>query len=391
MRMRRTTKLGALVALVATVSVPVWGVGTSGAQEHHGDHGDHGHGGTTTTVAPTTTTTGPGPTTTAPPGSTTTAPPGSTTTAPPGSTTTTAVPGQPGAQRSEIRYGPFNIPAAPDNPDGTHGHAHTGNQFRYFVQKPCTNCYVTSMKADLVYADGRQAGYSTNAQLHHMVLSNWSWGRSDATCNIGFPFPLGLMFGQRFFASGDERTPIEMPAGYGYRVDAFDTWNLIYEFAGMTDQPQNVFIKMSYTYVPASTPGMTNVEPIWFDVAQCGFSEISRPAGPSQASWTWNVNRPGEIVTIGGHIHDGGRNIVIRNDTTGEVICDSRAGYGESPLYVDHHGEGHISSMSRCTGSRGSPVARVSNGQRVTETAHYDMAEAVDDQMGIVMAFIASP
>jgi hypothetical protein len=243
------------------------------------------------------------------------------------------------------------------------------------------------MQADLVYADGRRAGYNTNAQLHHMVLANWSWGRSDATCNIGYPFPLGLMFGQRFFASGDERTRIYFPAGYGYRVDAFDTWNLIYELAGMTAEPQNVYIKMSYDYVPASTPGMKNVEPIWFDVAQCGFSEISRPAGRSQASWAWNVNRPGRIVAIGGHLHDGGENIAIRNDTTGQLICDSRAGYGESPLYVDHHGEGHISSMSACIGPE---VATVANGQRVTQTANYNMPEAVDDQMGITMAFVAS-
>jgi hypothetical protein len=367
---------------MAMLSVPVWGVGISGAQEHHGDHD---HGGTTTTVPGSTTTTGPGSTTTTRPGSTTTVP-GSTTTSRP-ATTTTTVPGQPGAQHSELRYGPFTIPGAPNNPDGTHGHAHTGNQFRFFVQKPCTNCYVTSMQADLVYEDGRRAGYSTNAQLHHMVLANWSWGRSDATCNVGFPFPLGLIFGQRFFASGDERTRIHFPAGYGYRVDAFDTWNLIYELAGMTADPQNVYIKMSYDYVPASTPGMKNVEPIWFDVAQCGFSEISRPAGPSQASWTWNVNRPGQIVAIGGHIHDGGINIAIRNDTTGQLICDSRAGYGESPLYIDHHGTGHISSMSACIREG---VATVANGQRVTETAYYDMPEAVDDQMGITMAFVAS-
>jgi hypothetical protein len=365
--MRRTTKLGALVALVAMLFLSVWGVGTSGAQEHHGDHGDD-HGSTTT----------------APPGSTTTAPPGSTTTAPPGSTTTT-VPGQPGAQHRDIRYGPFTIPGA-TNPDGTHGHAHTGNQFRFFVEKPCSNCYVTSMQADLVYPDGRQAGYSTDVQLHHMVLANWSFGRSDATCNFGFPIPLGLIFGQRFFASGDERTRIHYPAGYGYRVDAFDTWNLIYELASISAQPQDVYIKMSYDFVPASTPGMRNVEPIWMDLAQCGFSEISRPAGPSQASWTWDVNRPGEIVAIGGHIHDGGINIVIRNDTTGQVICDSRAGYGETPLYIDHHGTRHLSSMSTCIG-RG--VATVANGQRVTETAYYNMSEAVTDQMGIVMAFVA--
>jgi hypothetical protein len=374
--MRRTTKMAGLVALVAGLLMSLWGVGPSAAQEHHGDHGGDGgdHHGDTTTTAPDSTTT------TAPDSTTTTEAPTTTTTAPP----------QPGAETSEIRYGPFTIPGAPDNPDGTHGHAHTGNQFRFFIEKPCTDCYVTSMVADLVYPDGEQAGYSTNAQLHHMVLANWSSGRSDATCQVGFPFPLGLMFGQRFFAAGDERTVIDFPEGYGYQVNATDTWNLIYELAGMSPDPQQVYIEMSYEYVPMSTADMNNVEPIWMDVAQCGFSTFSRPAGPSEASWSWNVNRPGGIMAIGGHLHDGGVNIDIRNDSTGELICDSRAGYGESPLYIDHHGEGHISSMSECYGARGAPVARVSNGERVTMTAHYDMPEAVDDQMGIVMAFVAA-
>src|SRR5688500_7102930 len=59
-------------------------------------------------------------------------------------------------RRSVLRYGPYTAPGVPDNPDGTHGHAHTGNQFAFGVQKPCDNCYITSMKADLKYADGSQ-------------------------------------------------------------------------------------------------------------------------------------------------------------------------------------------------------------------------------------------
>jgi hypothetical protein len=350
--MRRTTKMVGLLALVAVLSVPAWGVGTSGAQEHHMDHD------TTTTAGPTTTGTAP-------------------------VTTSTTVPGQPGAQAKQIRYGPFSLPAATGMDHNQMGM--TGNQFRFFVEKPCSDCYITSMKADLLNESGQVIGTREGAMLHHMVLTNWT-NRQDATCYFGFPFPLGLIFGQRFFASGDERTTITFPAGYGYRVDAFDTWNMIYDLANMDTSPKNVYLRMSYQYVPASTAGMKNVEPIWFDLAQCGFSEISRPAGPSQASWTWTVNRPGTIVAIGGHIHDGGINIAIRNDSTGQLICDSRAGYGETPMYIDHMGMRHISSMSTCIAPN---VAQVANGQRVTETAYYDMDEAVNDQMGIVMAFVA--
>jgi len=244
------------------------------------------------------------------------------------------------------------------------------------------------MKADLVYPDGTRAGYSTGSQLHHMVLFNQEAGKVDATCQTGFPFPLGSLFGQRFFASGDERTYIKFPKGYGYSVGASGTWNLIWDLAGMSREAKTVYYQVTYDWVPASA-NLKPVEPVWFDVAQCGLSTFRAEAGPSTRSWSWTVNRPGDIVAIGGHGHDGTINIDIRNDTTNQVICDSRARFGESPLYIDpEHGDPHLSSMSTCIAA---PVAKVTNGQTVTMNAHYNMAKADDMQMGIVMAFVGAP
>ncbi|HZM42067.1 MAG TPA: hypothetical protein VFB94_23285, partial [Acidimicrobiales bacterium] len=110
-----------LIAALATVLfVMASATGTSGASgaQAHDDHGDHdAHE---------------NPTTTMPPSSSTTSPP------------------QPGSQTTKIRYGPYNVPGAPTNPDGTHGHAHTGNRFQFFIRKPCTNCYLTGITANLV-------------------------------------------------------------------------------------------------------------------------------------------------------------------------------------------------------------------------------------------------
>jgi hypothetical protein len=362
--MRRTRRRRALVAVLGTaLLMSVAGTGTSAAQEHD----DHPHPTTTSTTTPTTPTTTPTTPTTRPPSTSTTSPP------------------QPGSQTTNIRYGPFGVQGAPANPDGTHGHAHTGNQFSFFIQKPCTNCYITGMTADLVYADGRQAGWSTDAQLHHMVLFNQSWGRSDATCSASF---LGFL-GQRFFASGDERTPVIAPPGYGYYTGIFDSWHMIWELANHNSTPQNnLYISMKWQWVPASTPGMRTVEPVWLDVNQCGTSQISLPAGPSERTYSWTVNRPGRVIGAGGHVHDGGINIATRNTTTGQMICDSVARYGGSPLYTGHHGEQHLSGMSTCTGTRAAPVATLTQGQRVTITGRYNMPAAVTDQMGIVLLFI---
>jgi hypothetical protein len=360
------------VALVVGIVISAWGVGTSTAQTHHGDHGGHHggdhHGG----------------------GSTTTTRPGS------GSTTTTRG-AQPGERTTAIQYGPYTAQAAPPtDPSQPHGHWHSGNQFAFNVQKPCTNCYITGMTARLVGADRTTTVGHGNGrvQLHHMVLFNREAGKTDATCDVGLPFPLGLLFGQRFFASGDERTPIIFPPGYGYHVGAASNWTLIWDLASENTTAQQVYYEVSFNWVPdAQAPGFKNLEPIWFDVAQCGFSTFSVPAGPSQRSWTWTVNRPGVITNIGGHVHDGGINIAIRNDSTGQLICDSRAGYGETPLYIDHHGTPRISSMSKCGGETryapaGSPIT---NGQRITITGHYDMDAPVDDQMAIVIGYVGAP
>jgi hypothetical protein len=356
MRRLGKTSVRRIAALAVAGLISVWGIGTSAAQEHHGDHhGGHGgdHHGTTTTR--------------------------------PGGTTSTTHAPNPGERRTTVRYGPYTIQAAPDNPDGTHGHVHSGNQFDTNVQKPCTNCYITSMTADLIKADGTRAGFSNNLQLHHMVLFNRETGRTDATCPSG----LGLL-GQRFFASGDERLPHTLPAGYGYRIGSSGTWNLIWDLASMSRVPETVYYTVTFDWVPASTPGMRDVEPIWLDVDQCADSQVRIPAGPSQQTWVWNVNRPGDIVGIGGHVHDHGIRVEVRNDSTGQVICNSVAGYGEDPLYVDHHGEGHISSMDWC-GGRGAtrPVASVQTGQRVRITSHYNAPAPVDDAMGISVGYIA--
>ena len=343
-----------LTGITAALLASGWGMGVSSAQEHP-------HPTTPSTTTPTTTTPGnPSPNPNQPP---------------------------PVGTRRTIRYGPFTIPGAPTNPDGTHGHAHTGNMFQLGIQKPCSDCFVTGLVADLVYADGTQANWSNDAQLHHMAMVNSAWGRSDATCSAAV---LGFL-GQRFFAAGDVRTRVSSPQGYGYYTGWFDSWSMIYELANHQTTPKQVYISMDYWYVPASwgqAPGMTNVEPVWLDIDQCGDSGYTTPQGPSSQRWTWTVNRPGRIVGAGGHLHDGGVDLDIRNDSTGARICNSVAGYGETPAYVGHHGERHLSSMSTCTAGA-APVATVSSGQRVSITANYDQPASVPDAMGIALLYVA--
>lgn len=289
---------------------------------------------------------------------------------------------QTGATTREIRYGPFTINPAPENPDGTHGHAHLPG-VNLNVQKPCTNCFITGMKPDLEFADGTRAGYSSNVMLHHMVLFNQESGRTDATCATG----LGAL-GQRFFASGDERTITGFPNNFGYKVGANSTWNNVWELASMSDKAETVYFSVTYTFVPATTTGMKDVEPVWMDIDQCSDSHFQIPAGPSSQKWTWTVNRPGPMLTVGGHIHDYGINLTVRNDTKNQLICDSRASFGTDPLYIDHHGFKHISKMSTCGGPGMGPIAQLAAGDKVTITSNYNTPQPVPDAMGIAVAYM---
>lgn len=93
--------------------------------------------------------------------------------------------------RVQIRYGPFEAPSSDDD----------GGMKAFVVQnatKPCDECLVTFMQAGLEFPNGSYANANTSMWLHHMVLTNLA--RNDTTCPWSF---------QRFFASGNERMPID--------------------------------------------------------------------------------------------------------------------------------------------------------------------------------------
>lgn len=294
-------------------------------------------------------------------------------------------PQNPGEQTTVIRYGPYDIEAAAST--AHEDHVHTGSQIVSDVEKPCEDCYITSARPDLVNEDGETVGLDTGAMLHHINLLNTDEDRSDATCPDIDPL------GQRFFGSGDERTFHHFPPGYGYQVDS-GAWNLIWEGSNHSTEPLTVSFEVTFTWVPASEPGMTDVEPIWFDVDQCGDSLIDVPAGESSAEWTWNANRSGEMIVLGGHQHGnsmtgGGTHVTITNETTGDLLCDSVAGYGETSMYVDPHGTEWLSSMSVCGNSEEfESLGTVSEGDQVTITGYYDQIEATGNQMGIAVGFM---
>ena len=271
------------------------------------------------------------------------------------------------AGTTTVRYGPYTIPGGTEADPGM-----VHNKVQFAVRRPCTDCYITAFRPDLVYADGTRATMAQGPMLHHAVwTSQW---RSDATCGTSW---LGLA-GERFFASGNERTAISLPAGYGYRVRWYDSWNMLVDLMNHSPTDKTVYVQLTVTTRP-SWESVMSVRPVWLDIDQCGDSEYSIPAGFSDTHWDWTVNVPGKVVAALGHVHGHGVAVQATNESEGgRSICRSTATLDPASVH-------NVLAMSTCTGD---PLATVRSGQTVRLHSEYQSSHAADDVMGIMLTYI---
>ena len=271
------------------------------------------------------------------------------------------------AGTTTVRYGPYTIPGGTEADPGM-----VHNKLQFAVRRPCSDCYITAFRPDLVYGDGTRATMAQGPMLHHAVwTSQW---RSDATCGTSW---LGLA-GERFFASGNERTAISLPAGYGYRVRWYDSWNMLVDLMNHSPTDKTVYVQLTVTTRP-SWESVMSVRPVWLDIDQCGDSEYSIPAGFSDTHWDWTVNVPGKVVAALGHVHGHGVAVQATNESEGgRSICRSTATLDPASVH-------NVLAMSTCTGD---PLATVRSGQTVRLHSEYQSSHAADDVMGIMLTYI---
>jgi hypothetical protein len=76
----------------------------------------------------------------------------------------------------------------------------------------------------------------------------------------------------------------------------------------MNMDDRTVYLTMTYDILEGGLPaGWMDIKPVWFDAAQCGTSEVSPPKQSGQftiTSGTWVPNFDGEVIGVGGHLHD---------------------------------------------------------------------------------------
>jgi Stress up-regulated Nod 19 len=266
-----------------------------------------------------------------------------------------------------VRYGPYTIPAGTAS---TPGMVH--NKLSLAVPRPCLDCYITSFTPDLVYADGTPATMDMGAMLHHFVLT--SQFNRDATCGNSW---LGLA-GERFFASGDERTAIIFEPGYGYRVRWFDSWNLLVDLMNHSSSATTVYVQVTYSYRPP-WESVNRLKPVWLDIEQCGDSEYSIPGGVlAHNTWDWSVNVPGKVIAGLGHVHGHGIAVEATNESQGTSICRSTATLHPTDVH-------RVLDMTTCSGD---PVAVIQQGETVRLHSWYSSSHPADDVMGIMLLYV---
>ncbi len=281
-----------------------------------------------------------------------------------------------GVRVSTVRYGPDALKPMPMSMPMPKSMFNMNGAMQDFwsggVRQPCSDCYIVGIVPNFVYPDGSVANYNTGAMMHHIVLFN------DSARDVSCP-----SWPQRIMASGNERTDITFPRGYGYYVGAGERWSLLAELMNMSMRTQHVEPQLTYYWVPASHH-LHPVTPLWLDENECGNSLYSIPKGSSDIAWRYTVpaSIAGPIVSIGGHVHDYGTHISLTDTTTHTLICNSRAGYGMNMAYMKN-----IESMSGCTGT---PVATIHTGDVLSLNSFYTSPIAENDVMGIMVAYVAT-
>jgi hypothetical protein len=197
-------------------------------------------------------------------------------------------PEQPDVQHLKFKYGPIKIEPGQNNI--------TISSLQ--VPKPDVDGYIVGIHPNLYRDDGSVPPVDV-IHLHHGVwlkvdLSGGGGSRRRRGTDVpnssttgaptsvpsspqdgvtaaaeGGTGPGGSRFGQIFFASGEEKTQMILPAGYGYPYKAKDVWVINYMLHNLLSTPDSVSIVYDLDFIPADAAGGKTIKParpIWNDV-----------------------------------------------------------------------------------------------------------------------------
>jgi plastocyanin len=301
------------------------------------------------------------------------------------STTVAELPTRPGAVTEHLREGPFDIQPGQNNIDT-----------KTRIPQPSADGWVVGIRADLRFADGTVPPVDV-VHLHHGV---WlSAGNRDATAALP----------ERFFAAGEEKTSMALPAPYGYRYRTTDKWVLNYMLHNLTPEHKQVWVTYDIDIIPDTAPeapSTVNARPVWMDVQNGSVypvfdvlrgsgdgttytfpDQANDPyAGAATALNTWTVDRDGVLVATAGHLHPGGlhTDLFDTRDGTPSHLFRSDAKYYEPA--------GAVSWDVAMTATTPTWHVAVKKGDVLSTSATYDSKRASwYESMGIMVVWMGDP
>ena len=288
----------------------------------------------------------------------------------------------PGVQRLHLRYGPVDVRP------GTNL-IQLGS-----APKPPGDGYMVRLAPNLRRPDG-SVPPTDQIHLHHAV-----WLSTAAPDSTAPALP------QRFFASGEEKTILQLPRPYGYPVRSTDRWILNYMIHDLTSHGARLYVTYDVDFVPAASAlGRTlrPARPVWMDVENGsaypvfdvlrGSGRAGRYTFPDDAidpyaiggrRNEWAVDRPGTLVAAAGHLHPGGLydDLRVRRAGRTRLLFRSEAHYfGNRPP---------VSWDLAMTATRPAWRVRLRRGDLLSVHATYDSTRASwYESMGIMVLWMA--
>lgn len=252
---------------------------------------------------------------------------------------------------------------------------------------PTLDGYVVGMTAEVVDLAGRPVS-DQDVMLHHVVFAKV--GAADYTCSrlsdfTGNPSPFPA---QRFYALGEERFALALPAGYGYANRGTDIWGLLYML--MNHHAHNSTVQIRYTVRYVTGESLTAVKPVWLDVKNCHADPVFNVPGTGGSGsilrrhMDFRMPESGRFVAGGGHLHGGGISLDVSDTSCGSLFTSYPTWGLKEPHPVMHE-----PGPMRMTGFADAVGRPVRAGDTIRLTATYENARPHVRVMGIVLLFFA--
>ena len=274
------------------------------------------------------------------------------------------------------------------------------NDYEAGIPTPEIDGAIVRMEADVVDASGKPVPIS-RLMLHHIVFANVGSAigeKKDATCDTitGLDSVSRIpALAERFYAAGEERAVMDLPAGYGYKVGKADNWLMIWMLMNHRAKTDTAYIQ--YTVTVDDSPDIKPVTPVWMDVRDCRADPVydvpggGKPGSLHYETKTWTAPTAGRIVAGGGHVHGGGRELALSQPDCGDrVLHRSTPTWGnpDHPFYtvkpvLHEPGPVHMTGFKTAAGF---PLGA---GQQLKLTSVYDAVLPHSRVMGIELAYFA--